>query len=296
MSFAELLEVHRQLALRLRARVGDAAFQEITVSVPVRDCDEVSFVRLVVWCYALVNESGRVSLRFLRELPPLAGSDLLSEAGHLRTWATHNLLPERDADRKRLLLAWQWLKTACGTDRPATDTEWRSCFDQLVKSAAGVLDRALAASDALASVEDGPHLREELIRRLNRDWDAHRFDAVVAVVAGRLGFLGVDAAKLRARHLESWRKVVAVADDAGISSLLERRIEKDLLDLMNDALPASALDYLGVVPAWQPADLGALMLAIRASRGDGLSAVDILTRALATLPDGGTEARGQIER
>ncbi len=145
-------------------------------------------------------------------------------------------------------------------------------------------------------VEDGPHLREELIRRLNRDWDAHRFDAVVAVVAGRLGFLGVDAAKLRARHLESWRKVVAVADDAGISSLLERRIEKDLLDLMNDALPASALDYLGVVPAWQPADLGALMLAIRASRGDGLSAVDILTRALATLPDGGTEARGQIER
>lgn len=110
MTFAALQEVHRQLGLRLRAYGGDAALPEVTVSLPIHDNDELAFVRLVVWCYVLVNESGRVALRFLRDLPPLNGAELLPEAGNLRTWATHNLLPDKEADRKKLIQSWQWLK------------------------------------------------------------------------------------------------------------------------------------------------------------------------------------------
>ena len=291
MTFADLQELHRQLGLRLRARAGDMALPEVTVSLPVRDNDELSFVRLVVWCYVLVNESGRVSMRFLRDLPPFSGSELLPEAGHLRTWATHNLLPDKEWDRKRLLLAWQWLKDACGTDRPATEVEWHMCFERLVSAAGVVLENALSASDALASADDGPRLLEELGRRLTRDWEAHRFDPIVIKVADNLGFGAIDAVKVRTRYLDSWRKVVATADDGTIDNLLERRIEKDLLDLMNGALPLSAREYLERLPEWQPSELGALMLALRSTKLPRTTASELLTAALA-LMDTSIEPRG----
>lgn len=283
MTFADLQELHRQLGLRLRARAGDTALPEVTVSLPVRENDELSFVRLVVWCYVLVNESGRVSLRFLRDLPPLNGSELLPEAGHLRTWATHNLLPDKEWDRKRLLLAWQWLKDACGTDRPAAEAEWGMCFERLVSAAGVVLENALSASDALASAEDGPRLLEELGRRLKRDWEAYRFDPIVIKVADNLGFGAIDAVKVRSRYLDSWRKVVSTADDGTIDNLLERRIEKDLLDLMNGALPLSAREYLERLPEWQPAELGALMLALRSTKLPKTTASELLAAALASM-------------
>lgn len=280
MTFPALQELHRQLGLRLRAHGGEAAFPELTVSLPVRDNDELSFVRLVVWCYVLVNESGRVALRFLRELPPLSGVDLLPEAGNLRTWATHNLLPDKESDRKRLLQSWQWLKDACGTDRPSTEDQWRSCFEQLVSRAGDILERALQASEALSSPDDGPRLLEELGRRVKRDWEAYRFDPIVSMVAANLGFDGIDAVKVRVRHLDAWRKVVAVANDGDIEILLERRIEKDLLDLMNGALPLTARQVLERVPGWGPQELGALMLALRSSGLSKTAATDLLAAAV----------------
>ena len=283
MTFADLQELHRQLGLRLRARAGDTALPGVTVSLPVRDNDELSFIRLVVWCYVLFNESGRVSMRFLRELPPFLGSELLPEAGHLRTWATHNLLPDKESDRKKLLLAWQWLKDACKTDRPSTEAEWRLCFERLVSAAGSVLETALSASDALGSADDGPRLLEELGRRLKRDWEAHRFDPIVHKTAESLGFGTIDAVKFRARHLDSWRRVVSLADDGAIEQLLQRRIEKDLLDLMNGALPLAAREYLERVPEWQPSELGALMLAIRTTKSTRETAVDTLASALAAM-------------
>lgn len=280
MTFPALQELHRQLGLRLRAHAGESAFPEVTVSLPVHDNDELSFARLVVWCFVLVNESGRVALRFLRELPPLRDVELLPEAGNLRTWATHNLLPDKESDRKKLLLSWQWLKEACGTDRPSTEEQWRSCFGRLVSATGDVLERALQAAEALSSPDDGPRLLEELGRRVKRDWEAYRFDPIVTKVAANLGFDGVDVVKVRGRHLDAWRRVVAIADDGDIESLLERRIEKDLLDLMNGALPLATREVLEHVPGWGPQELGALMLAIRSSGLPKTSATDLLVAAI----------------
>jgi hypothetical protein len=281
MKFADLQELHRQLGLRLRARASDMALREITVNLPVRDNDELSFIRLIIWCYALVNESGRVSMRFLRDLPPFSGSSLLPEAGHLRTWATHNLLPNKESDRKRLKLAWQWLSDACGTDHPSAKVEWRMCFERLVSAAGEVLKNALSASEALTSADDGPRLLEELGRRLERDWEAHQFDPIVIKVADSLGFGTIDAVEVRKRYLDSWRRVVSIADDGNIDNLLERRIEKDLLDIMNGALPLSAREYLERLPEWQPPELGALMLALRSTKLPKTTAAELLAAALA---------------
>jgi hypothetical protein len=192
-------------------------------------------------------------------------------------------LPDKESDRKKLIQSWQWLKDACGTSSPSTDAEWQLCFQRLVAAAVDLVQKALSACEALSSSEDGPRLLEELGRRVERDWEAYRFDLVVADAATRLGFDGIDVFRFRARHLDSWRRVVAVADDGAIRDLLEQRIEKDLLDLMNGALPLPARELLGRLPDWQPAELAALMLAIRTSRLSKASASELLAEALTTI-------------
>jgi hypothetical protein len=150
-------------------------------------------------------------------------------------------------------------------------------------AAVDVVQKALSACDALGAPEDGPRLLEELKRRVQRDWEAYRFDPIVVEAAARLGFDGLDVVGFRGRHLDSWRKVVAVADDGAIQPLLERRIEKDLLDLMGGALPLSAREFLERVPQWTPAELGALMLALRSAGLAKATVADLLAAASETV-------------
>lgn len=263
MSFAALHQTQRQLSLRLRVHAGEKAYDDINVTIPTKDDDELSFLRLVVWCYVAQHEAGRVALRFLKELPPIHHRELLLEVGYLRTWATHNLMSDRDSDRKKLQLAWGWLRAACGTSSPTTQDEWRACFVRLSEDMNRSLTNALTACEVLADPEDGPPLLDELHRRLDRNWDAFRFDAYVVDGANRLGFDGVDPVALRKYRLDSWRAGVASAEEAAIVRLIEQRIEKDLLDLMNDALPVRAREVLERVSVEDPKELGALMLALR---------------------------------
>ena len=44
----------------LRSFVGDSAVSEITARPPAGEDDEASFLRLVVWSYAMAFEAGRV--------------------------------------------------------------------------------------------------------------------------------------------------------------------------------------------------------------------------------------------
>jgi hypothetical protein len=262
-SFADVQETHRQLRLRLRVHAGEQAFAEVTVNIPTGDDDELSFLRLVVWSYVLLQETGRVALRFLKELPPFTSGELLPEVSYLRTWATHNLLPDKDSDRKKLQLAWTWLKQSCGTSTPGTSDEWRGCFRRLSDSVLDTLRRSLVACEAFDGPDDGPRLLDELRRRLDRNWDAYRFDEHLVAAQKRLGFEGIESVPFRIQHLESWRKVVAAAREDSIDRLLEQRIEKDLLDFMNGALPITAREVLARVSVNDSRELGILMLLIR---------------------------------
>jgi hypothetical protein len=125
-------------------------------------------------------------------------------------------------------------------------------------------------------------LLEELKRRVQRDWQAYRFDPIVVEAAARLGFDGLDVVGFRSRHLDSWRKVVAVADDGAIQGLLERRIEKDLSISWVRTLPLSAREFLERVPRWTPAELGALMLALRSTGLAKATVAELLAAALGT--------------
>ena len=277
MNFAALQETQKQLSLRLRVHAGVNAFGELTVTAPTGDDDELSFLRLVTWCYVVLNEAGRVALRFLKELPPVYKGELPHKVDGLRTWTTHNLMPDRNSDRKRLQLAWCWLRVACGTSAPKSQDDWRACFLHLTGDMNNLLTKALDACETLADAEDGPPLLDELHKRLNRNWEAFRFDRYVVEAVNRLGFSGIDPVVFRKRHLELWRAVVASAQEDAIAGLLEQRIEKDLLDLMNDALPVRAREVLERVSVKDPKELGVLMLAFRArSRGSRKGLAEML--------------------
>ena len=285
MSFGDLQELQRQLRSRICAHVDPSAMQEINVAIPSGDADELSFLRLVVWCYALVQETCRVPLQFLQELPP-ATRDPLPEVSQLRTWLTHNLRLDKTSDQKKLKLAWTWLARACGASSPTTPVQWKACFVALCERVGAVLKLALTAAEALNSPEDGERLVGELRKRLDRNWEAYQFDEPAEKVAQSLGFSGLDLVTLRKRKLDAWRKVVEMAEHDQIERQLAQRIQIDLLELMNGSLSVSASEVLDRFHLETPGQGGAFLLALRRAqeRNASLTALELLEKIAQEAP------------
>ncbi len=264
MTFAQLTEVLGHLRKVVSAHVP-GSLGEVNVARPRRDDDELAFLRLIVWCYSVVQEVGRVPLRFLKELPPFKSGRLLPEVELLRTWATHNLKLDSDSDQDKQKRALLWLKQSCGTSAPESAEHWKACFDRLSDSVGSVLEQARAAAELLNDAEDGPRLVAELKKRVERDWEAFRFDEPVAASIERLGFHGLDPVTFRKLRVEEWRKVVKTADDGAIDRLLALRIQADLLQFMNEALPLTARDAIEQFALETPGQVGTFMLALRAA-------------------------------
>ena len=136
MSFLALNADVTDLRNSLHAYFGEGTLTDITVRLPARDQDEASFLRLVVWSYALLFEAGGVTIPYLLKLPdgnhrahvnPSASRDLVRS---LRTWTSHNLgLSDHDIGISREAMGW--LRRICDTNSPGTCTEWKACFDGL---------------------------------------------------------------------------------------------------------------------------------------------------------------------
>jgi hypothetical protein len=263
-TFAKLTEALAQLRKLLSGHVP-GSLGEVNVATPRRDDDELAFLRLIVWCYSVVQEAGRVPLRFLKELPPFKSGRLLPEVELLRTWATHNLKLDSDSDQDKQKRALLWLNQTCGTSAPESAAHWKACFDRLSDSVGSVLEQAREAAGLLSAPEDGPRLVTELKKRVERDWEAYRFDEPVAASIGRLGFHGLDPVAFRKLRVEEWRKVVKTADDGAIDRLLVLRIQADLLHFMNEALPLTARDAIERFALETPGQVGTFMLTLRAA-------------------------------
>ncbi|SEK73205.1 hypothetical protein SAMN05444354_102192 [Stigmatella aurantiaca] len=267
MTFGAISVKHIQLRQRLAVHIGSNVLPDITILPPAGTDDELSFIRLVGWAYVLLQETGKVPLNFLKELPPMSSSDkLLPQVERLRTWTSHNLYFSKDHDLKILRGAQAWFKQYCGTGTPHSPVHWEACFNQLSGDVLAVLTGAISACDALDSEIDGPRLVESLQLRLNRNWEAFRFDAYVHKAMTQLGFQGIDVVSFRKRHLDSWRKLVATTEDFAIERLLTCRIESDVLALMADALPVNAQELLVNLGLKTPIDVAAAMLIIRQQR------------------------------
>lgn len=283
MSFARVLNLHRQLRLELLRHAGDEAMPPLEgLSLPTGEDDELSFVRLVVWSYALLQENGRVSLKFLRELGKSPKEEVVERVMALRAWLTHNLSLTKDSER--LNIARAWLRKSCGAHLDLKPEHWKQCFLALTNEMCEFLQRALASCAVLEDPTDGPHNVLELRRRLSKNWDAYQFDRYVEEAAARLGLDNVDIVGFRTRHLNQWRKVVELAEDGNTARLLTLRVETDLVKWFGETLPLTATEVLEHIPL-EPRALCALLLVLRRGRpGSAEELKGLLANLRASLP------------
>ena len=255
----ELNDLYRTLRTRVAVYSEDGC-GEILLPLPTDFRGELAFYRLVFWGHALVNEAARMALPFLMRLPPLGSAEALSgEMSSLRSYVSHNLDPRKKRDQRTYAFVHRWFRDACGTGTPK-GSDHDSCCVHLGDRLGSALDGAIAACDLLDHEEDGPRLVEDLRGRLSWNWEAWRFDPLVADCAARLGNPGVDQLALRSKHVQKWRQVLASAEEAARLHVLEQRIEADLLEAIGDALPSRARRDLELVAGSTEATLAGLLL------------------------------------
>lgn len=272
----ELSNLYRLLRTRVAVHPGDGC-DEILLPLPADFRSELAFYRLVIWGHALVNEAARVTLAFLMNLPPLGSTEAIrEEMSSLRTYVAHNLDPRKKRDQRTYAFVHRWFRDACGTGTPKDASHYERCCAHLGSRLERALNAAVAACDLLDDEEDGPRLVEDLRGRLDRNWDGYRFDPVVASCAARLGNPGLDLLALRSKHLEQWRKVLAMADEDERLSVLEQRIEADLLEAIGDALPREAREGLERIAGSAEATVAGLLLLRRARKAGSVSLGEII--------------------
>lgn len=265
MTFGNLQTSYLLLQRRLAIYVGDAALPAITLDVPSGDSDEHSFARLVSWGYVLLHETGRVSLGFLRQLPPWnsPSSDLLPHVRALRTWTSHNLSLGKKRDIATIRTAVEWFSTTCGVGTPREPAHWSVCFAALCDELQSVLSSAISACDSFENPEDRSRLVEALKERLARDWEGYRFDSIAEDVFAVLGYTGLAATALRGLKLSEWRTVVATSLEDHIQRNVRLRIEADVLKLMGEGLPLTAKEVAEITSTYSAAELVPLMVALK---------------------------------
>lgn len=280
MNYGEVLNAFSLLRVRLAIHVGQEALPQITVASPISTDDEFSFVRLVSWAYVLMYETGRIPFGYLRQLPPWnqPSSVLLPHIRALRTWTSHNLALDEDADLATLRDAIAWFNRTCGTGTPATQTHWQQCFTTLCNDLVTVLNCAISACDAFEKPDDRDRLIDGLKKRLDRNWAAYRFDKVVSEAIERFGYRGIDVVKFRSRHLDAWRKIVAASLESDLDRNLRLRVETDILAMMGEALPITAEEFEALTAVTEKQAMVSMLLSLRCTPpASRMEVIDVLT-------------------
>jgi len=242
MSFGLVQGDYQTLKRRLTLSVGVTALPDITIDPPKGNSDELSFIRLVAWSYVLIFESGKISLNFLRKLPPWHGKEILPYVRSLRTWASHNLQFDHDHDVKTLRAAVGWFSETCGVGTPQESSHWRKCFEALCEDLHKVLSLAVSACDQLDSGEDSARLRDQLTSRLDRAWPAHVFDRYVDRALVSFGLGGFDVVQIRNRYLSKWRTIVEISSADQLERNITSAVESALVAEVGDCLPLTAAE------------------------------------------------------
>ena len=253
------LQLRQRTDMHLRGACGD-----VSVPLPTDFSDELAFYRLVNWAYVVLNEAGKLPIAFLIALPPLSTNyKLRTEVGNMRTFVAHNLDVTSPSDYKTRSFAHQWFRNACGVGTPIAAADFAKCCDYLAARLEAVLQGAIEACDTLDDTDVGSSLVMDLRNRIELQWDAHRFDPIVAEAAAAIGNPGLDLLAIRRRHLDSWRKTLTTADEGQRELALRLKIEATLIAEFSDTLPSSAKAISARLAIAGPPVLGAVLVILR---------------------------------
>ena len=294
MKFDELNAEFVGLRNALRAFAGEGALGEITVQPPNGE-DEASFLRLAAWSYALVFEAGRISIPYLLKLPASPNISM-SDAGEarqlvndLRTLSFHNLGLQSERDVGLYRRTSLWFIENCGANPPNDAICWRACFERLCDAVGSVLAYCKSALEtALSDAESMEETIDDLRRRLDRNWSAHRFDQIVGDAALRIG-QRLDARQFRERRLSAWREFLeTIPEGDDPEGQITRLIERDVLDHFESALPIDGRDAMDILALNPGPEVGeALRLARRLFRSGTTDRAELLERLVIEYRSGG---------
>ena len=293
MKFDELNAEFVGLRNTLRAFVGENALGEVTVQPPAGD-DEASFLRLTAWSYALIFVAGRVAIPHLMKLP---ASPSLSQSeadsarrmiSDLRASSFHNLELQSSRNSAMYRRTSLWFMENCGSNPPNDAICWRVCFERLCDVVGAVLARCKSALElALADAEGGENVIDDLKRRLDRNWPAHKFDEIVGDAATRIG-QRLDVPKFRQSRLAAWRDFLdAIPEGDDPEGQVTRLIERDVLDYFESVLPIDGRDVMAVLGLHTGPEVGeALRFAQRLHRSGITARGEMLERLRADYRSG----------
>ena len=250
MSFQQLNAEFSDLRTSLGAHVGANALVEVSVRPPASD-DEASFLRLVAWSYVCLFEAGRVTIPYLIRLPSgQSASQSRAKKSRelvrdLRTWSFHNVgySDERSARLSRRVQ--KWFFDNCGSYPPDGRYGWEHCFEALCDAVTSVVSHCQGAvTIVLTGPDDIDRIIADLRNRLNLDWPASTFDAILNESAVRMG-RKIDAPAFRGTRLDQWRKFLAtVPAEDDPEKEVSKLIERDLLDHFGSMLTISSEDLI----------------------------------------------------
>ena len=253
MRFAQLNSAVNSLTEGLRIHVAVDSIATINTRPPATSDDEVAFLRLTTWSYSLLFEAGRTSFKLLLAVPPIDGDvpahdrhmATLDSVQQLRTWLHHNLGFDSDRELTIRRTVSEWFLTACGATAPTCAEHWKRCFDRLcVDVEALVLYCLEVLSSIMRSVEDRNQVLETWRRRLERDWEAHRFDQLVTDSAARLD-VSINARAFRERRLSDWKRYLeSIPESEDPVPAMERLIDAEVFNYQRVTLPLGAKDLM----------------------------------------------------
>lgn len=253
MSFAELNAAVVALTEGLRIHVDTNSIASVNTRPPASSDDEVGFLRLTTWSYSLIFEAGRTSIALLLSVPPANGASASQDrhratveaVQQLRTWLHHNLGFDSDRELSIRRAVSEWFIQACGATAPMTPDQWAKCFGRLCADVKAMVDHCLEVlSGIMRSVEDREQVLETWRCRLQRNWEAHRFDQLVADSASRLGE-SINARAFRERRLPEWKRFLeSIPEQEDPVPKMERLIDLEVFNHVRAAPPFGAKDLM----------------------------------------------------
>ena len=285
MSFATLNAAVNDLRNGLCTQVSDSAFLSVNSRPPTGSSDEASFLRLTTWCYILIFEAGRVSIRYLLKVPPPFGDDERSKSANkicknvqlLRTWFFHNLGFD-DTKRKDVS---NWFLSQCKVISPTEKKHWRACIKALCNEG---IELVVYCNEVLSKIatsgEDKDTLFQDLNNCLERNWPAHEFDKLVSDAASNIGE-DIDVVKFRATKLTTWRKFLEQQPEgADLKREVTRIVERDVHDHFRSILPVTTEEIMTVLNLDPGPKVGCAIELTRAIFNDGVRNPEDLLRKL----------------
>lgn len=249
MSFSELNSSVEDLRNELSVHISEAALEKFSCRLPGRAHDEAAFLRLIIYCYILFFEAGRVSIPYLVKINPPIGDSLKRQhciethqlVNELRTSIVHNLDYQ---DRKRKNIS-QWFLNTCQVTIPKQRKHWRWCFKKLCEDVKSVTDYCSAVLSTIASSDDDKDIIfSDLQRRIDRNWPPFEFDKIITDAAVQLREK-ISVVKFRNKNISNWRDFLdKLPGDVSLKREVSRIIERDVFDHFRSMLPVTTNEIM----------------------------------------------------